>query len=70
MLTKITITRNQHHYIMSLERGQETVAKNRPITRNRAIEIVEENPDGRGNTCFSTQPCNWVWWAELEGEAM
>lgn len=68
MLTKITITRNQHHYIMSLERGQVEAAKNRPITRNRAIEIVDENPEGKGNACFSTQPCNWTWQVEIEAE--
>lgn len=68
MTTKITIVRNQHHYLMSLERGQETAAKNRPITRNRAIEIVDENPDGKGNASFTTQPCNWTWQAEIETE--
>ena len=72
-MTKITVTRCGTQYRTTINRshadgGRSGVMCN--ITRNRAMEIVSQNPDGRfdGSGGFDYLPCNWEWRVEVEDE--
>lgn len=71
-MTKITITRTGTQYRTTINRSADGwrsgVACN--ITRHRAMEIVNENPDGRfdGSGGFDYLPCSWTWQVEVEDE--
>ncbi|MCB8942573.1 MAG: hypothetical protein H6658_02235 [Ardenticatenaceae bacterium] len=67
----ITITRSGFHYTQAIirEDGKRTF----PTTRNHAMEVVEENPEGHfdGSGEFDTrQPHDWKWQAEVVLEAV
>jgi hypothetical protein len=66
----IQINRNAFHYTQTIWRESGKVTC--PITRNRAMEIADENPNGRfdGSGGFDTaQPHQWQWQVEVTLEA-
>lgn len=74
MITKITIRRAGTAYYLNLIRGEDIVAMNQPIARERAVQIAQENPGGRveggEQPGFSPLPSYWIWHVEVQEELM
>ena len=67
----IQIERNGFHYTQTIWRDTGKVKV--PIKRDHAMEVVEENPNGRftGSGEFDArQAHDWTWEADVEPEAV
>ncbi len=68
----IEVERRGHIYFFSRRRGETLDVAAQPITRDRAMQLVENNPGGEGEAVFDAAPGNWTYTAvfrleEVEG---
>jgi hypothetical protein len=66
MIAQIKIERQYHDYCQTLVRDDETIKDRETITRDRAMEIINNNPNGRTEDGHApdfrpVQPASWVW---------
>lgn len=74
-MTKIAVTRKGTQYSTVIHRNHADGSKSGVmchITRQRAMEIVGENPDGRfnGQGGFDYLPCSWEWQVEIREDEL
>ena len=69
MTTIVTVKRIELEYFRSLVRQGVVVVTDRLVNRERAMEIVTENPEGvveNGRLDFGCDPVSWVWRLEVD----
>lgn len=59
----IEVERRGHLYLFSRFRGDTPDVAAQPVTRERAMQLVEYNPGGEGKAVFDPTPCDWVYTA-------
>ena len=64
----VKVNRKGHLYFYSRFRGEVPDVAGQPITRDRAMMLVENNPGGEGVADFSSDPREWEYTAVIRLE--
>jgi hypothetical protein len=67
---RIEVERRVHVYFFSRHRGETLDVAAQPISRDRAMQLVENNPGGEGEAVFDVASCNWTYTAVFRLEEM
>ncbi len=65
---RIEVERRGHTYFFSRHRGETLDVAAQPVSRERALQLVENNPDGEGEAVFDAAPCIWTYTAVVRPE--